>query len=133
MESLSKMFILAGAACVLVSCSDSAEGIWMGECRNETIGSTAGLQMTIKQDGDKLHGILILKDDLHGSGNLNGFIFDKDVTIRSEGDGQTFVNITWSGRLKGDTMKGTYRVEPTPSAELLGRSIQTGTFILQRK
>lgn len=133
MNSLTRKLLLAGAACVLVSCSDSAEGVWKGECQNDTVGSKAGLQMTIKQEGDKLQGILMLHDDLHGSGHLTGLVFDNDVTIRSEGDGQTFVNITWSGKLKGDTLQGTYRVEPTPSAELLGRGIQTGTFSLQRK
>ena len=134
MNSLYKKVALLGAACVLVSCSDSAEGVWKGECRNETIGSSSGLQMTIKQDGDKLKGILVLEaTDLYGSGIMEGFIMDKDVTLRSEGDGQTFVNITWVGRIKGDTIKGTYRVEPTPSAALMGRNVQKGTFIVNRK
>ncbi len=134
MNSLYKKVALLGAACVLVSCSDSAEGVWKGECRNETIGSSSGLQMTIKQDGDKLKGILVLEAaDLYGSGIMEGFIMDKDVTLRSEGDGQTFVNITWVGRIKGDTIKGTYRVEPTPSAALMGRNVQKGSFIVNRK
>lgn len=134
MNSLIKKMALLGAAGVLVSCSESAEGIWQGECRNETIGSSSGLKMTIRQDDDKLQGILILEaSDLYGSGRMEGFIMDKDITLRSEGDGQTFVNITWSGRIKGDTIKGTYRVEPTPSAALLGRNVQIGSFQMQRK
>lgn len=134
MNSLIKKMALAAAACVLASCSDSAEGQWQGECRNETIDSTSGLQMTIKQEDDKLQGILILEaTDLYGSGRIEGFILDNEVTLRSEGDGQTFVNITWSGRLKGDTIKGTYRVEPTPNAALLGRTVQKGTFTVTRK
>lgn len=134
MNALFKKIALLGTVCALVSCSESAEGIWKGECRNETIGSSSGLQMTIKQDGDKLKGILVLEaTDLYGSGVMEGFIMDKDVTLRSEGDGQTFVNITWVGRIKGDTIKGTYRVEPTPSAALLGRNVQKGTFIVNRK
>lgn len=134
MNSLIKKMALAGAACVLASCSDSAEGKWQGECRNETIDSTSGLQMTIKQEDDKLQGILILEAaDLYGSGRMEGFILDNEVTLRSEGDGQTFVNITWSGKLKGETIKGTYRVEPTPGAALLGRTVQKGTFTVTRK
>lgn len=134
MNFLFKKLVLLSTACVLVSCSDSVEGVWNGECRNETVGSTSGLQMTLKQEDDKLQGVLMLQaSDLYGSGRLEGFVFDSDVTIRSEGDGQTFVNITWSGRLKGDTIKGTYRVEPTPSAALLGRTVQKGTFTMTRK
>ena len=133
MKSLYKVAMVAGAACMVVSCSDSADGVWLGECRNDTVGTKSGMQMTIRQDGDKLQGILMLKDELYGSGHLSGLVIGKDVTIRSEGDGQTFVNIIWSGRLKGDVIKGTYRVEPTPSAAMLGRSVQNGTFILNRK
>lgn len=133
MCALFKKLAMAGAACLLTACSDSADGVWLGECQNDTVGSKSGMQMTIKQDGEKLQGILMLKDELYGSGHLTGFVMGKDVTIRSEGDGQTFVNIIWSGRLKGDCIKGTYRVEPTPSAALLGRDVQTGTFILNRK
>lgn len=133
MNSLYKLMMVAGAAGMLVSCSDTADGVWLGECKNDTVGSTSGLQMTIKQDDDELDGILMLQDDLYGSGHLKGFVVGKDVTIRSEGDGQTFVNIVWSGRMKGDVIKGTYRVEPTPSAALLGRTVQKGTFHLKRK
>lgn len=134
MNSLMKKLALAGVACVLASCSESVEGKWQGECRNETIGSSSGLQMTIKQEENKLQGILILEaTDLYGSGRMEGFILDDEVTLRSEGDGQTFVNITWSGKLKGDTIKGSYRVEPTPSAALLGRTVQKGTFTVTRK
>ena len=57
----------------------------------------------------------------------------KDFTIHSEGDGRTFVNIIWTGRIKGDIFAGTYRVEPTHSAALLGRGVQKGTFIMTRK
>lgn len=133
MNSLYKLMMVVSTAGVLVSCSDTADGVWQGECKNDTVGSTSGLQMTIKQTDDELKGVLMLQDDLYGSGHLNGFVVGKDVTIRSEGDGQTFVNIVWSGRMKGDVIKGTYRVEPTPSAALLGRTVQKGTFILNRK
>lgn len=133
MNSLIKNVAVIGAAGMLVSCSESVEGIWQGECRNDTVNVKSGLQMTIKQDGDKLQGILMLQDNLYGSGRLTGYLLEKDVTICSEGDNQTFVNITWSGRVKGDTIKGTYRVEPTPNATLLGRGVQTGTFIMHRK
>lgn len=133
MNSLIKNVAVIGAASMLVSCSESVEGIWQGECRNDTVNVKSGLQMTIKQDGDKLQGILMLQDNLYGSGRLTGYLLEKDVTICSEGDNQTFVNITWSGRVKGDTIKGTYRVEPTPNATLLGRGVQTGTFIMHRK
>ena len=133
MRTLINKLLMAGAACLLAACSDSAEGVWLGECQNDTVGSKSGMQMTIKQEGDLLKGILMLKDELYGSGHLTGYVMGKDVTIRSEGDTQTFVNIIWSGRIKGDTIKGTYRVEPTPSAALLGREVQKGTFILNRK
>ena len=133
MNSLFKIGFVGAAACVLVSCSDSAEGVWQGECRNELVDVTSGMKMTIKQDGDKLQGILMLQGDLFGSGKLTGYVNGKDVTIHSEGDTQTFVNIIWTGRMKGDTFSGTYRVEPTPSAALLGRGVQRGTFIMHRE
>lgn len=133
MNSLFKIGFVGAAACVLVSCSDSAEGVWQGECRNELVDVTSGMKMTIKQDGDKLQGILMLQGDLFGSGKLTGYVNGKDVTIHSEGDTQTFVNIIWTGRMKGDTFSGTYRVEPTPSAALLGRGVQKGTFIMHRQ
>ena len=133
MNSLFKIGFVGAAACVLVSCSDSAEGVWQGECRNELVDVTSGMKMTIKQDGDKLQGILMLQGDLFGSGKLTGYVNGKDVTIHSEGDTQTFVNIILTGRMKGDTFSGTYRVEPTPSAALLGRGVQKGTFIMHRE
>ena len=133
MNSLFKIGFVGAAACVLVSCSDSAEGVWQGECRNELVDVTSGMKMTIKQDGDKLQGILMLQGDLFGSGKLTGYVNGKDVTIHSEGDTQTFVNIIWTGRMKGDTFSGTYRVEPTPSAALLGRGVQKGSFIMHRQ
>ena len=74
----------------------------------------------------------MLQDDLYGSGRLTGYVTDSDVTMHSEGNMQTFINIVWSGKLKGDTIKGTYRVEPAPSAEMLGREVQKGTFVIHR-
>ena len=136
MNSLFKIGFVGAVACVLVSCSDSMEGVWQGECRNEMVDTTSGMKMTIKQEGekgDKLVGILMLTGDLYGSGKLTGYVNGKDVTIYSEGDTQTFVNIIWTGRVKGDTFSGTYRVEPTPSAALLGRGVQKGTFIMHRE
>lgn len=132
-SSLKKVGLLS-AACVLVSCSDSVDGVWKGECRNETVDSGSGLQMTIKQEGDKLHGVLMLEArDLFGSGRLTGVVIGKEVSICSDGNGETFVNITWSGQLKGDVIKGVYRVEPTPSAELMGRTVQKGSFTMTRQ
>ena len=136
MNSLFKIGFVGAAACVLVSCSDKVEGVWQGECRNEMVDTTSGMKMTIKQEGekgDKLVGILMLTGDLYGSGKLTGYVNGKDVTIHSEGDKQTFVNIIWTGRIKGDTFSGTYRVEPTTSAALLGRGVQKGTFIMHRQ
>lgn len=136
MNSLFKIGFVGAAACVLVSCSDKVEGVWQGECRNELVDVTSGMKMTIKQEGekgDKLVGLLMLTGDLYGSGKLTGYVNGKDVTIYSEGDTQTFVNIIWTGRIKGDTFSGTYRVEPTPSAAMLGRGVQKGTFIMHRE
>lgn len=132
MNFLLKSMVLCAAGCALVSCSDSAEGVWHGECLNESVGTKSGMKMTIKQEGDKLQGILMLQDELYGSGRLTGYVTDSDVTMHSEGNMQTFINIVWSGKLKGDTIKGTYRVEPAPSAEMLGREVQKGSFIIHR-
>jgi hypothetical protein len=132
MKTLLKSMSLCVVGSVLVSCSDSAEGVWHGECLNESVGTKSGMKMTIKQEGDKLQGILMLQDELYGSGRLTGYVTGKDVTMHSEGNMQTFINIVWSGKLKGDTIKGTYRVEPAPSAEMLGREVQKGTFIIHR-
>lgn len=132
MKTFLKSMSLCVVGGVLVSCSDSAEGVWHGECLNESVGTKSGMKMTIKQEGDKLEGILMLQDELYGSGRLTGYVTGKDVTMHSEGNMQTFINIVWSGKLKGDTIKGTYRVEPAPSAEMLGREVQKGTFIIHR-
>ena len=132
MNSLLKTMALCAAGCVLVSCSDSAEGVWHGECVNESVGTKSGMKVSMKQNGDKLEGILMLQDDLYGSGRLTGYVTGKDVTMHSEGNVQTFTGIVWSGKLKGDTIKGTYRVEPSPAAQLLGREVQKGSFILRR-
>lgn len=89
--------------------------------------------MTMKQQGEKVEGVLVMQDDLYGSGHFVGYINGKDLTIRSEGDTQTFVNITWTGRLKDGVYKGIYRVEPTPSAALLGKQVQIGVFYLRKQ
>ncbi len=133
MNSLFKSALVVAGAVVLSACSESAEGVWLGECRNDTINAKSGVKMTIKQEGDKLQGVVMLQDDLYGSGHFIGYMNGKDVTIRSEGDTQTFVNITWSGKMKDGEFKGTYRVEPTPSATLLGKRIQMGSFTLMRQ
>lgn len=134
MKSLFKSVCVLAVAGLLSACSDSAEGVWVGECCNDTIGgSKSGIKMSMKQKGDKVEGVLVLQDDLYGSGHFVGYINGKDVTIRSEGDTQTFVNITWTGKMKDGVYKGTYRVEPTPSAALLGKQVQKGTFHLQRQ
>lgn len=133
MNSLFKSALVVAGAVVLSACSESAEGVWLGECRNDTINAKSGVKMTIKQEGDKLQGVVMLQDDLYGSGHFIGYVNGKDVTIRSEGDTQTFVNITWSGKMKDGEFKGTYRVEPTPSATLLGKRIQMGSFTLRRQ
>ena len=133
MNSLFKSALVVAGAVVLSACSESAEGVWLGECRNDTINAKSGVKMTIKQEGDKLQGVVMLQDDLYGSGHFIGYMNGKDVTIRSEGDTQTFVNITWSGKMKDGEYKGTYRVEPTPSATLLGKRIQMGSFTLRRQ
>ena len=96
-------------------------------------GTKCGVKMSMKQDDDKLEGVLVLMDDLYGSGHFIGYVNGKDVTIRSEGDTQTFVNITWTGKMKDGVYKGTYRVEPTPSAALLGKQVQRGTFIMHKQ
>ena len=134
MNSFFKSCMMVAGACVLSACSDSAEGVWLGECCNDTIGgSKSGLKMSVNQEGDKLQGVLVLQDSLYGSGHFVGYVNGKDVTIRSEGDTQTFVNITWTGKMKDGVYKGTYRVEPTPSAALLGKQVQRGTFIMHKQ
>lgn len=134
MKSLFNMMSVVALASLLPACSDSAEGVWLGECCNDTIGgSKSGIKMSMKQKEDKVEGVLVLQDELYGSGHFVGYVNGKDVTIRSEGDTQTFVNITWTGKMKDGVYKGTYRVEPTPSAALLGKQVQKGTFILHKQ
>lgn len=134
MRSLFNMMSVVALASLLPACSDSAEGVWQGECCNDTIGgSKSGIKMSMKQKEDKVEGVLVLQDELYGSGHFVGYVNGKDVTIRSEGDTQTFVNITWTGKMKDGVYKGTYRVEPTPSAALLGKQVQKGTFILHKQ
>ncbi len=134
MKSLFNMMSVVALASLLPACSDSAEGVWQGECCNDTIGgSKSGIKMSMKQKEDKVEGVLVLQDELYGSGHFVGYVNGKDVTIRSEGDTQTFVNITWTGKMKDGVYKGTYRVEPTPSAALLGKQVQKGTFILHKQ
>lgn len=126
-------FLLVPAA-ILTSCSDKVDGHWRGSCQNATYGANASLEVSFIKTGSSISGMLMLGgDDLVGSGSLSGSVSGNSISFTTPGDNQAFNSILWSGRVSGDSISGTYRVEPTAAAAAMGIPVQVGTFWLNRE
>ena len=118
---------------LLCSCGKKVEGRWTGVCHNSTYNSTAPLTITFQQNGGQLKGMLMLGgEELGGSGPLTGCITGKDIVFTTEGDNATYDSINWQGSLDGNSISGTYRIEPTPGAAFIGFPVQQGTFSVSK-
>ncbi len=118
---------------LLCSCGKKVEGRWTGVCHNGTYDSTAPLTITFQQDGGQLKGVLMLGgEELVGSGPLTGCITGKDIVFTTQGDNVTYNSINWQGSLDGNSISGTYRIEPTPEAVFNGLPVQQGTFSVSK-
>lgn len=115
---------------MLCSCSDNISGTWQGECVNITAGNiTAPMKLMLNIRDNEVTGSLILGGgDLVGSGSIVGIINGDSITFQSEGDQTSFTHITWMGTISGNVIEGTYRVEPTIQAHLMGIPPQDGRF-----
>lgn len=117
----------------LTACSPTVKGSWEGVCENETYGASAPLNLTIQQHGDKIEGYLMLGGtDLIGSGPIQGVVQDNTISFTTPGDAQMFSHINWQGCIEGQTISGTYRVEPTAFGASNGIPIQMGRFSVQK-
>ncbi len=123
--------VFAGVVCavMLSSCGSKVDGKWTGTCKNLTFGASAPLSITLKQDGSHVRGMLVLGgQDLVGSGTVEGIISGNNIAFTSPGDGQLCNCINWEGTISGNSISGTYRVEPTAGAAISGVPVQTGSF-----
>ena len=83
-------------------------GGYSGTCTNQTCGITARLYLVMREDGGKVSGQLDLSSELGGGGPISGTREGDQVTFTTVWE---FGEIAWFGRVKGKTIKGTYRVE----------------------
>lgn len=127
--------MLCGASAVLMcACSENVSGRWEGACRNDTFGVEATLSLLLNESNGSIRGALTIGgDDLGGSGEISGVISGKNISFTSPGDGQMATHITWTGIIDGDTISGTYRVEPTALASSMDVPVQTGRFVVTKK
>lgn len=131
---LTHLFCLTSIPVLLCSCSDNVSGTWKGRCINYTAGGiSANMTLTFKENNGSVTGTLIIKgQQLVGSGKLTGFVDNNVITFQTEGDGQTFKYITWTGTISDDSISGTYRVEPTAQAVWAGIPPQDGCFTVYK-
>lgn len=128
------IFVLLVPAAFLTSCSDKVDGHWSGSCQNSTYGANASLEVSFITTGSSIRGTLILGgDELVGSGPLSGLVSGNSISFTTPGDNQAFTSIQWNGRVSGDSISGTYRVEPTAAAAAMGIPVQVGTFLLNKE
>lgn len=126
--------ILLVPAALLTSCSDKVDGRWRGSCQNTTYGANASLEVSLIKTGSSIRGTLMLGgDELVGSGPLSGSVSGNSISFTTPGDNQAFTSILWSGHVSGDSISGTYRVEPTAAAAAMGIPVQVGTFLLNKE
>lgn len=127
--------ILCGASAALIcACSENVSGGWEGSCRNDTYGGEGSLSLVLKESNGSIRGTLTIGGgELVGSGEIRGVISGRDISFTSPGDGQLTTNITWTGTIEGNSISGTYKVEPTAYGSANGISIQIGRFIVTKK
>jgi hypothetical protein len=87
-----------------VATSSSATGLWKWVLVTES-GDSHDLSLKLKQDGEKLTGVVILGDNEIPISE--GLVKDNEVSLKvtREQDGKTQIS-TFKGTLEGDTIKG---------------------------
>ncbi len=87
-----------------VASSSNATGLWKWALVRDN-GDSLDLSLKVKQDGEKLTGVVILGENEVPISD--GLVKDKEVTLKvtSEQDGKTQVS-KFKGTLEGDTIKG---------------------------
>jgi len=108
----------AGAA--QISGEQGMTGSFEGEVRNETLGVTAGYEITVREENGGIYGCSTVQTPLSGSGGINGSINGSRVVFETEGKK---LHVRFIGELQGDEMKGTYTVLSTS---------ESGGFVLKR-
>ena len=83
-------------------------GGYSGTCTNQTCGITAHLHLVMHEQDGEVSGQLDISSELGGGGPITGTMEGNQVAFTTIWE---FGEITWLGRVKGKTIKGTYRVE----------------------
>lgn len=83
-------------------------GGYSGTCTNQTCGITARLNLVMHEEDGAVSGQLDLSSELGGGGQITGTMEGDKVTFTTVWE---FGEITWFGRIKGKTIRGTYRVD----------------------
>jgi len=83
-------------------------GGYSGTCTNQTYGITARLRLVMHEQDGTVSGQLDISSELGGGGPITGTMEGDQVAFTTIWE---FGEITWLGRVKGKTIKGTYRVE----------------------
>ena|GEM_PF-341398 len=112
--------IKSGAGTAQVSGEQGMTGSFEGEVRNETLGVTAGYEITVREENGGIYGCSTVQTPLSGSGGLNGSVNGSRVVFETEG--KKF-HVRFIGELQSDEMKGTYTVLSTS---------EHGGFVLKR-
>ena len=81
---------------------------YSGTCTNQTCGITARLYLVMHEEAGAVSGQLDLSSELGGGGPISGTMEGDQVAFTTVWE---FGEITWLGRVKGKTIRGTYRVE----------------------
>jgi len=110
----------SGAGTAQISTGQRMTGTFEGEVRNETLGVTAGYEITVREENGGVYGCSTVQSPLSGSGGFQGSVNGSRVVFETEG--KKF-HVRFIGELEGDELKGTYNVLSTP---------QHGGFILKR-
>lgn len=112
--------IKSEAGTARISGEQGMTGSFEGEVRNETLGVTAGYEITVREENGGIYGCSTVQTPLSGSGGLNGSVNGSRVVFETEGKK---LHIRFVGELQGDEMKGTYTVLSTS---------ESGGFVLKR-
>ena len=83
-------------------------GGYSGTCTNQTCGITARMYLVMHEQDGAVSGQLDLSSELGGGGPITGTMEGDQVTFTTIWE---FGEITWHGRVKGTTIRGTYRIE----------------------
>jgi len=83
-------------------------GGYSGTCTNQTCGITARLYLVMHEQDGAVSGQLDISSELGGGGPITGTMEGDQVTFTTVWE---FGEIKWIGRVKGKTIRGTYRVQ----------------------